>query len=104
MNQREDESLEGFVERLEYNIQRSGHPDLDPDILKTILLRGIRDEHLDILNLLGKGDISKESYQDILTLCRRSSQGTSRTRAQPNDTFSRVQKSANGGVTREKNW
>ena len=54
MNQREDESLEEFVERLEYNIQRSGHLDLDPDILKTILLRGMRDEHLDILNILGK--------------------------------------------------
>ena len=77
MNQREDESLEDFMERLEYNVQRSGHLDLDPYILKTILLRGIRDEHLDILNLLGKGDISKESYQDILTLCRRISQGTS---------------------------
>ena len=77
MSQKEDESLEDFVERLEYNVQRSRHPDLDPDILKTILLRGIRDEHLDVLNLLGKGDISKESYQDILTLCRRSSRGTS---------------------------
>ena len=77
MNQREDESLEEFVERLEYNIQRSGHLDFDPYILKTILLRGIIDEHLDILNLLGKGDISKESYQDILTLCRRSLRGTS---------------------------
>ena len=62
------------MERLEYNVQRSRHPYLDPDILKTILLRGIKDEHLDILNLLGKGDISKESYQDILTLCQRSSQ------------------------------
>ena len=62
MNQKEDESLEDFVERLEYNVQRSGHLDLDPVILKEILLRGIKDEHLDMLNLLGKGDISKESY------------------------------------------
>ena len=69
MSQKEDGFLEDFVERLEYNVQRPGHPDLDPDIFKTILFRGIRDEHLDILNLLGKGDISKESYQDILTLC-----------------------------------
>ena len=69
MSQTEDESLEYFMERLEYNVQRSGNLDLDPNILKTILLRGIRDEHLDILNLLGKGDSSKESYQDILTLC-----------------------------------
>ena len=54
MNLKEEESLEDFVERLEYNVQRSGHPDLDPDILKTILPRGIKDEHLDKLNLMGK--------------------------------------------------
>lgn len=75
---------------------------MDPDILKTILLRGIKDEHLDKLNLMGKGDISRESYQDILTLCRRSSRGSSRSRSHHKDTFSRVQKSANGGVTREE--
>lgn len=102
MNQKEDESFEDFVERLEYNVQRSGHPDLDPDILKTILLKVIKDEHLDMLNLLGKGNISKESYQDILTLCQRSSRGLSRSGSQHKDTFSRVQKSANGGVTRAK--
>ena len=70
MNHKEDESLEDFMERLEYNVQRSRHPDLDPNILKKIFLRGIKDEHLDMLNLLGKGYISKECYQDIQTLCR----------------------------------
>ena len=95
MNPKEEQSLEDFVERLEYNVQRSGHPDLDLDILKTILLRGIKDEHLDKLNLMGKGDISKEIYQDILNLCRRRSRGLSRSRSQNKDTFSRVQKSAN---------
>ena len=87
MNKKE-ESLENFVERLEYNVQRSRDQDMDPNILKTILLRGVKDEHLDMLNLLGKGDISKESYQDILTLCQRSSQGSSRSRSQHKDTFS----------------
>ena len=77
MSQKEDESLEDFMQRLEYNVQRSRHLYLDTNILKMIFLRGIRDEHLDILNLLGKGHISKESYQDILTLCQRSSRGTS---------------------------
>lgn len=32
MSQKEDESLEYFMARLEYNVQRSGHPDLDRDI------------------------------------------------------------------------
>ena len=89
---KEDESLEDFMERLEYNVQRLGNLDLDTDILKTILLRGIKDEHLDMLNHLGKWDISNESYQDILILCRRSSRRTTRSRMQPKNNFSRVQK------------
>ena len=47
------------------------------DVLKIILLRGIRDEFLDMLNLLGKGDISKEPFEKIVELCKRS-RGSSR--------------------------
>jgi len=59
MVQKEDENLEDFVERLQYNLQRSDHPTLSKGILKTILLKGVRDDCLDMLNMLGKGDISK---------------------------------------------
>lgn len=38
------------------------------DILKIILLKGVRDDCLDMLNMLGKGDISKESYDEIVNL------------------------------------
>jgi hypothetical protein len=103
MSQKEDETLEDFVERLQYNLQRSGHPDVSKDILKTILLKGVRDDCLDMLNMLGKGDISKESYEDIVNLCKRCSRGTTRNKSVTKDTtFSRVQKSANGGATREE--
>ena len=37
-----------------------------------------------------------------MTLCRRSSRGSSRSRSQHKDTLSRVQKLANEGVTRAK--
>jgi hypothetical protein len=101
MSQKEDETLEDFVERLQYNLQRSGHPDVSKDILKTILLKGVRDDCLDMLNMLGKGDISKESYEDIVNLCKRCSRGTTRNKSVTKDTtFSRVHKSANGGATR----
>ena len=101
MAQKEDEILEDFVERLQYNLQRSGHPDVSPDILKTIMLKGVRDDCLDTLNMLGKGDISKESYEDIVSLCKRSSRGSTRGRTHGKDpTYSRVHKSANGGATR----
>ena len=38
------------------------------DVLKIILLRGIRDDCLDMLNLLEKEDISKESFGKIVEL------------------------------------
>ena len=47
------------MERLLYNVQRAGQMNMGLDVLKIILLRGIRDDCLDMLNLLGKGDISK---------------------------------------------
>jgi hypothetical protein len=56
-----------------------------------------------MLNMLGKGDISKESYDEIVNLCKRCSRGASRNRSNSRDTtFSRVQKSASGGETRAK--
>ena len=46
--------------------------------LKTILLKGVRDDCIDMLNMLGKGGISKESYDEIVILCKRCSRGDAR--------------------------
>ena len=59
MVQMDEESLEYFVERLLYNVQRAGQTNMGLDVLKIILLHGIREYCLGMLNLLGKGDISK---------------------------------------------
>lgn len=99
MAQKSDESLEDYIERLQYNTQRSDHPDMSKEIRKTILLRGLRDDCLNMLNMLAKGDISKESYDDICELAKRCSRGAARNRIR-DSTYSRVQKSANGGATR----
>jgi hypothetical protein len=101
MSQKEDETLEYFVEGLQYNLQRSAHPDVSKDILKTIFLKGVREDCSDMLNILSKGDISKESYEDIVDLCKICSRGSTKNRSSTKDTtFSRVQKSTNGGATR----
>ena len=50
------------VWRILYNVQRSGQPTIGRDVFKIILLRGIREDYLDMLNLLGKGDIYNESF------------------------------------------
>lgn len=81
MTQKEDESLEDYVERFHYNFQRSKHSDLDHDILKTIFIRGMRDYYLDTLNLLGKGDIPQEPFSKIIKLCLRYSRGSSKGRS-----------------------
>ena len=70
MVQRDDEILEDFVERILYNVQRAGQSNMGLDVLKIILLCGIREDFLDMLNLLGKGDISKESFENIVELCQ----------------------------------
>ena len=100
MVHKEDENMEDFMERLQYNLQRSKHPDVSKDILKTILLKGVRDDCLDMLNMLGKGDISKESYDEIVNLCKRCSRGAANKSKRKDSTYSRVQKSASGGATR----
>jgi len=100
MTQKEDESLEDFVEQFHYNLQRSKHSDLDHEILKTIFIRGMRDNYLDILNLLGKGDISQEPFAEIVKLYLRCSRGSSKGRSIIQDASARIQKFAGGGVTR----
>ena len=70
MVQKDDESLEDFVERILYNVQRSGHTNIGRDVLKIILLHGIREDGFDMLNLLWKGDISEEPFDHIVELCQ----------------------------------
>ena len=52
-----------------------------------------------MLNMLGKGDISKESYDEIVNLYKRCSRGAARRPKSKDSTYSRVQKSASGGAT-----
>ena len=106
MVQRDDESMEYFVERILYNVQRDGQTNMGLDVLKIILLHGIRDDCLDMLNLLGMGDISKEYFGNIVELCKRYSRGSSRNNRWDKrdkiecDVFDRTQKSSNGEATR----
>ena len=102
MVQRDEESLEDFVERLLYNVQRVVYTNMGLDVLKLILIHGIREEYLYMLNFLGKRDISKESFEKIVELCRRYSIGSSRTNKWDKlerDVFDGTQKSSNGGPT-----
>ena len=101
MIQKEDENLEDLLERFHYNIKRAKMENLDQDTLKALLLKTIRDEWLDILNMMGKGDISQLTLHEISELCINLSRGKSKTIKGPRDhALARASKSASGIVSR----
>jgi len=51
-----DETLEGYLERFLYILQRSKLK-LDSSTIRTLFLRGLTDNARNNLNLLGQGDI-----------------------------------------------
>jgi len=73
-----NETLEEYVERFQYNLQRSRYAILPPKILKTTMIKGMKDQWVETLNLMGKGDIYQEYYENIIQLCIRCSRGSTR--------------------------
>jgi hypothetical protein len=53
---------------------------LDKEILKIILLQSFHEDSMELLNIVGKGDISKESFEGICELCIQCSRGLARNR------------------------
>ena len=101
MMQKEDENLEDFIERFSYSIKRAKMHNLDEETLKALLLKSIGNEWIDLLNLMGKGDVSQLSFGEICELFIHISRGKARTRKNPIDPLmSRINKSAAGIVSR----
>jgi len=65
MTQKEEESLEDYVERFQYNLRWFNQHQLDPNTVQIVFLRGIWDECLGVLNLTGVEDVSQLSYYAI---------------------------------------
>ena len=66
--QDDDEMLEDYLERFLYILQRSKLR-LDPNTIRTLFLRGLTDNARNNLNLLGQGDISQQTFDQICELC-----------------------------------
>ena len=98
MSQQEDESWEEYLEIFLYNLQKYKHSYQTPDIVWTIFLKGIQDEYLDVLNVMGKGDISYLPFDKIVELCQKYSRGRARTRRRY--VISKITKSTTGSITR----
>jgi hypothetical protein len=102
MTQKEEEILEDYLEKFLYNLQRSKQHKLELETIRTIFLRGLLDESINFLNLMGSGDVSRLSFEEICDLCRRYSRSQARSGKGPRDTLSKVTKSATSGVTRDE--
>jgi len=63
-----------------YNLKKSKHSSLNFDIIHTIFLEGINDEYVDILNLMGSGDILTLPFEKIVEMCRKYSKGRDKAR------------------------
>lgn len=64
----------------------------------TIFLKGIQDEYIDVLNLMGTRDASQLTSEEISILCKKYSRSKAKSGKGIRDT--RINKLASGGVTR----
>jgi len=51
---KENETLEEYVERFQYNPHRSPYGTLPGEVLKATLIKGMKDEWIETMNLMGK--------------------------------------------------
>jgi hypothetical protein len=65
MIQGEDESLEYYEERFQLNDKTNAIYTLDKESLKLVLLKGVRKEWMETMNLLVNGHIFQLPYDDI---------------------------------------
>eukprot|EP00253_Pinus_taeda_P006222 PITA_06222 len=84
---RPNKTLEEYVERFQYNLQRSPYASLPlPDnMLKKALIRGMKEQWIETLNIMGKGDIYQECFVDIIDLSIKSSRGSTRIKLAEHD-------------------
>jgi hypothetical protein len=99
MTGKEKKTLEEYVEMFQYNLQISPYGTLIGEVLKATLIKGIKDEWVETLNLMGKGDIYQETYDNIVQLCIRCSRGSTRTRSGMQAPLTRNNNITNEGVT-----
>jgi hypothetical protein len=99
MTTKENETLEEYVEQFQCNLQRSPYDTLPGEVLKATLIKVMKDEWVETLNLMGKGDIYQETYDNIILLCIRCSHGSTRTRSGMRDPLTRNSNITSVGVT-----
>jgi hypothetical protein len=100
MQQSEEESLEDYLERFLYNYQKTKQFALDTATVRTIFLKGVRDDCIEVLNLMSSGDVYQNPFADIAEYCKRYSRSQAKTGKSVRDPIHKIVKPTSGGVTR----
>jgi hypothetical protein len=83
-------------------LQRSPYGTLPGEVIKATLIKGMKDEWVETLNLMGKGDIYQETYEEIVLLCIKCSRGSTQTRSGMRTSLIRNNNITSRGVTRDE--
>lgn len=81
--QNEKETLEDSLERLSFNLKRSRQTRLKNKAIKLCFLRGIHDDCMDVLNLIGGVDVSKLRFNVMCAIYKNYSRSTQFLRSYP---------------------
>jgi hypothetical protein len=83
-------------------LQISPYGTLPGEVLKATLIKGMKDEWVQTLNLMGKGDIYQETYDNIVQLCIRCLRGSTQTKSWMQTPLTRNSNISSRGVTRDE--
>jgi hypothetical protein len=101
MQQQDEDSLEDFLERFTYTLQKSKYNDLQHEEIKTLFLKGVSDEYINTLNLMASEDIYQKYFEEISELCRTYSRSRGKNAKSVRELVNKNTKvPTSGGVTR----
>ena len=104
MQQHEEESLEDFLECFCFVLQKSKYNTLQEDAVRTLFLKGILEEYVEILNLMAWGDVSHKSFEEITEVCRKYSKSRAKARKSIREGPSRILGQQELVGLQELNW
>jgi hypothetical protein len=102
MQQSEEEILEGYLERFLYNYQKTKKFSLDTTIVRNVFLKGVRDDCIEVLNLMSSGDVYQNPFADITEYYKRYSRSQANRGKSIRDPTNKISKPTSGGVMRIK--
>lgn len=96
------DTLEEYVEHFQYNLQRSPYTNFPDNVLKSTMIRGMKYQWVETLNIMGKGDIYQEKYNNIIDLCIKCSRVSTSLKPFRCDVSPRDSKTSGGSITRSE--